>query len=88
MAESVPSKVTCEQATALLLDYITGTLDPATTLVLERHLAGCNDCVAFLRTYKETIRATRTLRYDDMPEELQNRLLQTLHRQLRGAQPQ
>ena len=88
MAESIPSRVTCEQATALLLDYVTGTLDPATTLILERHLSGCDDCVAFLQTYKETLRATRTLHYDDMPEELQNRLLQTLHVQLRGAQPQ
>ena len=88
MAESVPSRVTCEQATALLLDYVTGTLDPATTLVLERHLSRCDDCVAFLQTYKETIRATRTLRYDDMPEELQNRLLQTLHAKMRGTHPQ
>jgi anti-sigma factor RsiW len=60
MAESVPSRVTCEQATALLLDYVTDTLDPATTLVLERHLSRCNDCVAFLQTYKETIRAWST----------------------------
>jgi len=44
--------------------------------------------VAFLRTYKETIRTARTLRYDDMPEELQNRLLQTLHVQMRGVHPQ
>jgi len=88
MAESVPSSVTCEQATALLLDYVTGTLDPAATLLLERHLERCDDCVAFLQTYKETIRATRTLRYDDIPEELQHRLLQILHAKMRGAHPQ
>jgi len=88
MAKSVPSRVTCEQATALLLDYITGTLDPATTLVLERHLERCDDCVAFVQTYKATLRATRTLRYDDMPEELQHRLLDTLHAKMRGVLPQ
>ena len=88
MAESVPSRVTCAQATALLLDYITGTLDPVTTLVLERHLERCDDCVAFVQTYKATLRATRTLRYDDMPEELQNRLLHTLHAKMRGIHPQ
>ena len=88
MAESVPTRVTCEQATALLLDYITGTLDPGTTLILERHLERCVDCVAFLQTYKETIQATRTLRYEDMPGELQNRLLQTLHTKMRGVHPQ
>jgi anti-sigma factor RsiW len=88
MAKSVPSRVTCAQATALLLDYITGTLDPATTLVLERHLERCDDCVAFVQTYKATLRATRTLRYDDMPEELQHRLLYTLHAKMRGVHPQ
>lgn len=87
MAESVPSTVTCVQATALLLDFVTGTLDPATTLILERHLSRCDDCVAFVQTYKETIRATRTLRYDDMPEELQHQLLHTLQAKMRGAPP-
>lgn len=88
MTEFVPTRVTCEQATALLLDYITGALDPVTTLVLERHLERCVDCVAFIQTYKETIRATRTLRYEDMPGELQNRLLQTLHTKMKRARPQ
>ena len=37
---------------------------------------------------EETLRATRTLRYDDMPEELQNRLLHTLHGKVWGAPPQ
>jgi len=87
MAESVPSTVTCVQATALLLDFVTGTLDPATTLILERHLSRCDDCVAFVQTYKETIRATRKLRYGDMPEELQRRLLHTLQAKMRGAPP-
>lgn len=85
MAQSVPDRITCEQATALLIDYITGELDPATALVLERHLERCVDCVVFLRTYKETIRTTRTLRSDDMPGELQDRLLQTLHAKMRGT---
>jgi anti-sigma factor RsiW len=71
----------------LLLDYVSGTLDPATTLIFERHLARCDDCGAFLQTYKEIIRATRTLRYDDMPEELQRRLLHTLRARMGGAHP-
>jgi anti-sigma factor RsiW len=85
MAESIPSRVTCEQATALLLDYVSGTLDPATTLIVDRHLARCDDCVAFLQTYKETIRATRILHYDDMPAALQDRLFSFLHTRLTHA---
>ena len=53
MAESVPSRVTCEQATALLLDYVSGTLDPATALLLERHLARCDDCVPSCRHIRD-----------------------------------
>ena len=85
MAESIPGRVTCEQATALLLDYVSGTLDPATTLIVDRHLARCDDCVAFLQTYKETIRATRILHYDDMPAALQDRLFSFLHTRLTRA---
>jgi len=72
MAESAGVPITCEQVTALLLDYVAGALDPTTTLVLEQHLQNCPDCVAFLRTYRESIRFTRTLRYEDIPGELQD----------------
>ncbi|MBM3225619.1 MAG: zf-HC2 domain-containing protein [Candidatus Tectomicrobia bacterium] len=88
MAEHGPERVTCEQATALLLDYITGELSEAITQVLERHLGCCVDCAVFLRTYRETIRATRTLQYEDIPAELQNRLLETLQTKIGGAPPQ
>jgi anti-sigma factor RsiW len=74
MTEPVQARITCERVTALLVDYIAGALDPALVPVFERHLERCTDCDAFLRTYRETVRATRTLRYDDIPQEMQNRL--------------
>ena len=80
MAESARATITCEQVTALLLDYVAGDLDPATILVLEQHVQNCPDCMAFLRTYRESIRLTRTLRYEDIPGELQDRV-HTLLRQ-------
>ena len=80
MAESARATITCEQVTALLIDYVAGDLDPATTRVLEQHVHNCPDCLAFLRTYRESIRLTRTLRYEDIPGELQDRV-HTLLRQ-------
>jgi len=74
MAESAGTPITCDQVTTLLIDYVAGALDPATTLVLEQHLHNCRDCVAFLRTYRESIRLTRSLRYEDIPVELQERV--------------
>ena len=74
MAESAGTPITCDQVTTLLIDYVAGALDPATTLVLEQHLHNCRDCVAFLRTYRESTRLTRSLRYEDIPGELQERV--------------
>jgi anti-sigma factor RsiW len=85
MVELVPDRVTCEQATALLIDYVTGELGAAIRQVLEKHLERCSDCAVFLRTYRETIRATRTLHYEELPGELQNRLLETLHTRIGGV---
>jgi predicted anti-sigma-YlaC factor YlaD len=87
MAEPVSGRVTCEQATALLVDYVTGELDPVTMQVMEWHLARCSDCTAFLCTYRETIRMTRMVRYEALPDELQHRLLQTLQTKITGAPP-
>ena len=79
MAESTEHRLTCEQVTALLIDYVTGELDPGTTQTLQEHLRNCRDCVAFLHTYAETIRATRSLRYEDIPSEMVDRVQQFLH---------
>lgn len=85
MAESTEARMTCEQVTALLIDYITGGLNPAIVPVFEKHLQRCGDCESFLRTYRETVRATRTLRYDDIPEEMQSRVHDFLRQQIARA---
>ena len=84
MAESAELKLTCERVTALLIDYITGALDTTMVSAFERHLQRCPDCEAFLRTYRETVRATRTLRYDDIPEEMQSRIHAFLRQKITG----
>lgn len=84
MTEPVEASITCERVTALLLDYITGELDAAVVLVFERHLQCCPDCEAFLRTYRETVRATRTLLYEDIPTEMQQRIQAFLRQEILG----
>jgi anti-sigma factor RsiW len=84
MAEPARATITCEQVTALLIDYVAGDLDPATSLVLEQHVQNCPDCIAFLRTYRESIRLSRTLRYEDIPGELQDRLHAFLRQKITG----
>jgi hypothetical protein len=65
---------TCKQATSLILDYFTGELDPKTARLFEEHLMICPDCVSFLNSYKETIKFTRSLSYDDIPSEMKKRI--------------
>ena len=64
----------CREITDLLLDYMTGELDPETVAAFEEHLRLCPDCVAFLNTYKKTIQTTRSLRFEDIPAEMEKRV--------------
>jgi hypothetical protein len=79
--------MTCQRLTALLVEYVAEALDPATTQALEDHLRGCRDCEAFLHTYRSTIRATRALRYEEIPAAMQEQLLTFLRHKLQESPP-
>ncbi len=64
----------CEEITDLILDYMTGELDPETISAFEEHLRLCPDCDGFLNTYTKTIQATRSLRYENIPPEMEKRV--------------
>jgi hypothetical protein len=73
-----PAEIECRQIAELLADYLDGTLPRRTVELLEWHIDGCAPCVAFLNTYRGTIRATRSLRDTPVPPELKKRLLNLL----------
>ena len=79
--------LTCQQVIALLVEYVTDALAPETLRAFQEHLRACEDCLAYLNTYRATIRATRTLRYDDMPAALQDRLLSFLRTRVTRGPP-
>lgn len=68
--------------TRFLADYVEGTLPSETRADFEHHLDVCASCVAYLRTYRETIAmavaAGNAPRLDvqDVPEELVKAILQ------------
>lgn len=68
----------CREIVTLLADYLDGSLDPDTARSLEAHLEGCAPCVAFVNTYKGTLKAARQLKETDIPPELKERLLSFL----------
>jgi anti-sigma factor RsiW len=79
--------LTCQQVIALLVEYVIDTLAPETLRAFQEHLRACEDCLAYFNTYRTAIRATRTLRYDDMPTTLPDRLLSFLRTQVTRAPP-
>jgi anti-sigma factor RsiW len=65
----------CRDIVDLLDAYLEGDLDAADVAALETHLAGCEECTAFMKTYRATVRKTRQLSEDQLPAELRERLL-------------
>lgn len=75
---SPPTQIECRQIAELLADYLDGSLPRPTAELIEWHIDGCAPCVAFLNTYRSTIRSTRALPDTPMPAELKKRLLDVL----------
>ncbi|HKB81258.1 MAG TPA: zf-HC2 domain-containing protein [Thermoanaerobaculia bacterium] len=69
--------MTCREAVEFITDYLEGTLPAATRLEFERHLAVCIACVAYLRTYEQTIRVAAASMAADppVPEEMVRAIL-------------
>lgn len=72
----------CRDVGQLLLDYVDGALASEHQRDLEVHLADCPACLAFLRTYRETIRVSRDVRCEEIPAEVQRRLRDFIRRRL------
>lgn len=73
----------CRELVDLLVDYLDGALAPETLNALDRHLADCEPCLAFLNTYKATRDLTREAIAEEMPEELRAKLAGFLRETLR-----
>src|SRR5882672_2294267 len=69
------SELECRQIAELLGDYFDGSLPNHLRELLEWHIDGCQPCVAFINTYRETISVTRRLPDAPMPVELKKRLI-------------
>jgi anti-sigma factor RsiW len=75
--------MTCEEAVALLSDYLEMTLSAASVADLERHLGECAPCQAYLNTFRATRRLVAEAARVEMPEEMKERLRRFLRSRLR-----
>jgi anti-sigma factor RsiW len=69
-------ELTCKQLVELVTDYLEGQLTVPDTERFEEHIAFCSGCTVYLEQMRATIAATGRLEDDDLPAELQERLLE------------
>ena len=65
--------MTCREVIAFLDEYVSQELDEARAAAFERHLEVCEACVAYLASYRETVRMSRAALIDEpaaMPPDL------------------
>ena len=74
----------CTDLVGLHADYVEHQLKPAVHDELERHLAKCPRCVAQLKTYQSTVSLLRSIRDEDLPEELRCTLRSVLEKKCRN----
>lgn len=61
--------MTCRELIEFLMDYTSGMLPAEQRAEFERHLSLCPPCVAYLKTYEQTVRLSRDAMHvcDDGP---------------------
>jgi anti-sigma factor RsiW len=70
--------VVCMTGVELLMEYMEGALAPDVREAIERHVAGCPRCDAFIASYRETPRIVRDATRMEMPADLEASLLAVL----------
>jgi predicted anti-sigma-YlaC factor YlaD len=71
--------MTCREVIGFIMDYLDGALAVSQRREFEKHLAVCHSCVAYLRTYEQTLRMESATRIEDVtiPEELVRAILES-----------
>ena len=74
--------MTCRDVLEYLADYLGGALAPEGVDRFEHHLAGCPSCVAYLESYRETVRLGKDALTEpslgEVPEDLVAAILASL----------
>ena len=68
-------RLACAELVELITDYLEGELPARDRRRFEAHLTACDGCDAYLEQMRQTISLTGRLREEDVPPELEERLL-------------
>jgi len=72
---SAPVDMNCRSLVELVTDYLEGALPEAERAAVEEHLAGCENCSAYLEQMRVTIALTGRLTEDTIPEDGREELI-------------
>jgi anti-sigma factor RsiW len=74
MPES-PERITCQEVTELVTEYIEGTLGSHETALFEQHLNFCDGCDWYVDQMRATVAAVGRIEEADVPAEMRDSLL-------------
>jgi predicted anti-sigma-YlaC factor YlaD len=74
MPES-PERITCQEVTELVTEYIEGTLGSHDTALFEQHLNFCDGCDWYVDQMRTTIAAVGRIEEADVPTQMRDSLL-------------
>jgi anti-sigma factor RsiW len=67
--------LTCIELDELVTDYLEGNLDADERARVERHLAGCDACTAYIDQMRVTIAVVGRVDVDDIPDAMKAELM-------------
>lgn len=68
-------RMTCKEVVELVTDYLEGSLSAEIRMQMDRHLAGCDGCTAYLDQMRHTIRLTGQVREENLSTDQRDELL-------------
>ena len=71
--------VRCVSGVELLMDYLEGVVSADVRAALDQHVAGCERCAAFVKSYCETPRILREATAATLPADVETSLKKFLH---------
>lgn len=69
--------MTCREVTEFLMEYVSAELPLDQRMAFEEHVKRCPECIAYLRSYEETVRLGKAAfaQPEEVPEELVQAIL-------------
>lgn len=85
MTPAIP-RLTCQELSRLLGDWLAGDLPPDQLGALQRHVSRCPDCGRLAEGYRNTVRLAPLLRAAQIPPDMDAHIIQTLRAAISALQ--